>query len=108
LPARATSLTLQKKLAAAAESAYTDVATGQAGGATVAVTGLYGSTDYEFRCIAVGPTGSTPGEAGQVTTDEAAPYAPAAPTFSDLTLESVVVHAPQLPPSTTDMVLQGK
>jgi hypothetical protein len=108
LPPGAASLTLQKRLASQYEWEFADVATGLAGGVVVDVTGLTGSTDYSFRAVAVGPGGSTPGAEAGVRTAELPPGAPSAPNFSDITHESVKVHAPALPERTEWLRLQMK
>jgi fibronectin type 3 domain-containing protein len=76
LPAHAASLTLQKKSAAAADSAYADVATGLAAGAQTTVTGLDAASSYAFRYVAVGAGGNTAGSAVQATTLPEPPSAP--------------------------------
>jgi hypothetical protein len=96
------------KLASDPDSAFTDVATGQAAYAVLQVTGLYASTDYTFRVIAVGPSGSTVGQNSGVSTADAPPPAPDAPTFSDLQPDSVTVLGPALPPSTDYLRLEIK
>ena len=110
LPPGASSLTLQKKLGSQSDESYADVATEQVGNAVIEVTGLNGSTDYTFRCIAVGAGGSTVGPAIGVTTDWELPSPPGVPTFSNWTMESVTVTAPAppLPAYTTWLTLQGK
>ena len=76
LPANATSLTLQKKLASQDDSFYANVATGLGALATTNVTGLTAETQYTFRYVAVGDGGSTAGSGVNATTLEAAPSAP--------------------------------
>jgi hypothetical protein len=108
LPEGATSLTLQKKLSSQFDSEYVDVAANLAGDVIMDVTGLEGSTDYMFRVVAVGPGGSTIGPGAGVRTDELPPEAPEAPTFSELTNQSVKVHAPELSVRAEWLRLQGK
>ncbi len=102
------SFSLEYKVAGQTTSTYVTAAQNQGSGAVVAVTGLYGSTNYIFRCRAVGNQGSTPSADAPVTTDLAPPQAPSAPTFSDLSEEGVLVHAPALPNSATFLRLQMK
>ncbi|HXI18573.1 MAG TPA: hypothetical protein VNM48_19585 [Chloroflexota bacterium] len=108
LPARATSLTLQKQQNLGSGSQWVSVATGQAGGASVMVTGLSPGSNYTFRCIAVGPGGETAGLGAGVQMGQGAPAAPGAPRFSDLTEDSVMVTSPALSDGAYQMTLQGK
>jgi hypothetical protein len=108
LPTGALSLTLQRKLSSQAESAYASIASGKTGGAVVQVTGLSGSSTYDFRVLAVGAYSGTPGPAVQVTTGTVPTSPPGPPTFSNLTASSVRVIAPVLPTGATTLTLQRK
>jgi fibronectin type 3 domain-containing protein len=104
LPLRANSLWLQQDQ----NGEWVSIATNQPGEAVVHVTGLFPSTDYRFRCMAVGVDAGTPGGVGAMTTDGGAPQAPGLPTFSGLTTEGVTVQAPALPPGASWMRLEMK
>lgn len=86
LPSDADTLSLQKKLASEAGTAYVTIASGLAGNAAQPVTGLNESTVYSFRAIAVNPYGGTPGTGADVST--AAPAeSPAAVTLNAPTID---------------------
>lgn len=108
LPSNATSLTLQQKLDSQADTAYWDTDVNLVGGAIVDVVSLSAMTAYDFRCIAVGTSGSTVGAVGEVTTATPAPDAPGAPTFSNVTSTSLRATAPALPSYATSLTLQKK
>lgn len=66
LPFGAASLSLQQKLSTAPVSSFADVATNQAGGAAIPLSGLTSGASYDFRCVAVNAFGTTVGTSVRV------------------------------------------
>jgi hypothetical protein len=108
LPARATSLKVQRKLGSEADTSYVDIFTGLAGQTARSVTGLTANTAYIFRSVAVGTAGSTPGIGAGVSTPAYPPDAPGRPTFSNVWTDSLRITAPAMPTNADRMRLQGK
>ena len=106
LPARATSLSLQKQ--SYPEYNWTTVASGKNGDAVVLVSGLApGDTTY-FRCVAVGAGGETIGTSASITLPGGPSDAPDAPRFGNLQEDSVTVLSPDLPRGAYYLRLEGK
>lgn len=110
LPTRATSLTLQIKLASAQEGSFAAVPNGEGlqPDAQIAVTGLTPNTDYHLRCVAVGTGGSTPGPTVGIKTGTTPPPAHGPPNFVNATTHSIEVPLVTLQTNTTWLDLQMK
>lgn len=97
LPTGATSLTLQLQTSTYANYQttyqYANLATGLAGGATTTLTGLLSSSSYNFRYLAVGPSGNTGGSVGYQYTNSGSSVTPGAPIFANATSSSIDVSA---------------
>lgn len=107
LPARATSLSLQKQ-SYSSGSPWITVATNQNAYAVLTVSGLTpGQTTY-FRCVAVGAGGETVGTVASISIPGGPPDAPGAPRFGNLQEDSVTVLSPALPAGASYMRLEGK
>ncbi len=72
MPAHATSLKLQRKLAGSTDATYYTVGEDLTPDSWTTVDSLTAATAYSFRFVATGPGGSTPGESADVTTPAAA------------------------------------
>ncbi len=84
------------------------IATNQAGLANFTDTPVSPAVTYWYRCLAVGPGGSTPGEAVPATPQEAPPASPDAPTFQNVEQTALKVIAPALPLRAQSLTLQRR
>lgn len=100
-PPTGTTFAVQRKYASEPDWAYRDIQN-----VLTNIPGLTPATAYTFRLIARSSTGQTPGSGTNVTTTGNSLAAPAAPHFSNVAPQSVVVLAPSLPMGATSLTLQ--
>ena len=100
-PPTDTTFTVQRKYASEPDWAYRDQSV-----APTFVIGITPATAYTFRLIARSSDGQTPGSATSATTTGDSLVTPAAPRFSNVAPQSVVVLAPPLPTGANSLTLQ--
>ena len=109
-PARANLIILERKLADETSQEFTIVTDTRDGNST-SVSGLEPETDYSFRWVAKGVGGEMPGPTLDLTTAVAPlppPKAPDAPSFGDVTYNTIKVIVPLKGEDATSLSLQQK